>query len=267
MQRLPAVAGQFYPGKADTLQKMIAGMISPEIKKRKAIGLVAPHAGYIYSGAIAGQTFARVKVPDRIVILGPNHHGLGHPAAVFPSGNWLTPLGTIAVDGELTGRILQACPDLAADETAHRHEHSLEVQIPFIQALAPEAAIVPICLGQLPLETLLRIGESLGELLAPMAGNVLLVASSDMTHFEPGESAREKDSQAIDRVLALDPAGLYRTVRDGRISMCGVLPVVVMLAAAGKMGAKKATLVRYGNSGDITGDQSSVVGYAGIVVE
>jgi AmmeMemoRadiSam system protein B len=267
MQRLPAVAGQFYDGEADSLRRSLERLLAEGTEKRRALGIVSPHAGYVYSGAIAGEVFSRVKVPGRVVLLGPNHHGLGRPAAVSSASSWLTPLGPIVVDGDLAARILQGCPELTADEEAHRLEHSLEVQVPFIQFLAPAAAIVPICLGSLSLDALLRLGESLGEVLTGMPDEVLIVASSDMTHYEPGQIAREKDKRAIDRILALDPAGLYRTVRDERISMCGVLPVVVMLAAARKLGAEAATLVRYGNSGDITGDQSAVVGYAGIVVE
>jgi AmmeMemoRadiSam system protein B len=150
---------------------------------------------------------------------------------------------------------------------AHRLEHSLEVQVPFIQVLNPRAAIVPICLGHLRLEELLLMGKELGKVLTGFGEKVLLVASSDMTHYEPGEIARQKDRKALDRVLALDPGGLYRTVREGRISMCGYLPTVMMLAASLELGATTASLVRYGNSGDVTGDQAEVVGYAGVIVE
>jgi AmmeMemoRadiSam system protein B len=227
---------------------------------------MVPHAGYVYSGAIAGETFARVQIPSRIVIIGPNHHGVGHPAAVFPAGSWLTPLGEAAVDGELADLLLAECPGLSADPSAHRFEHSLEVQVPFIQILNPQAAIVPICLGHLCLEDLLAIGKALGKVLTRFGQNVLLVASTDMTHYEPGDIARGKDRLALDRVLAIDPEGLYRTVCERRISMCGFMPTVMMLAAATELGATTARLVRYGNSGDVTGDQTEVVGYAGVIV-
>lgn len=267
MQRFPAVAGQFYPERPDALRKMVEQFLAAPVEGRPAVGLVSPHAGYVYSGAIAGQTFAQVKVPRRVVILGPNHHGFGHPGAVYASGSWVTPLGETPIDAELAERILERCPGLAADEAAHRHEHSLEVQLPFIQARMPEATIVPICLGHGTLGELLGIGEGLGEVLLERPGEVLMVASSDMTHYESSEAAREKDMLALDRILALDPEGLYRTVADSGISMCGVIPVTVMLAAAKRAGAGKGTLVRYGNSGDVTGDQSQVVGYAGVVIE
>jgi len=266
MDRDPAVAGQFYPGQTDTLRNTVASLLPTVAEPQRAIGIMVPHAGYVYSGAIAGATFARVKMPGRVVILGPNHHGLGAAAAVYPDGRWLTPLGPVTVDDGLASRLLKDCPGLRADESAHRYEHSLEVQLPFIQAENPQTSIVPLCIGHLRLEELLSMGKAIGASLARSEQEVLLVASSDMTHYEPGEIAREKDQRALDRVLALDPEGLYRTVREGRISMCGVMPTVLMLAAARELGATDAVLVRYGNSGDVTGDQSQVVGYAGVVV-
>jgi AmmeMemoRadiSam system protein B len=266
MQRQPAVAGQFYPGNPEQLRRTVQQMLPADAKALPALAVMVPHAGYVYSGAIAGETFARVRIPGRVVILGPNHHGLGHPAAVFAEGSWLTPLGESAVDTELAAALLAGCPELAADAAAHRFEHSLEVQLPFLQALAPRAAIVPICLGHLPLGRLLLLGEAIGAVLERFPGETLLVASTDMTHYEEGGAARVKDRHALDRVLALDPEGLYRTVREERISMCGVLPTVTMLAAARRLGAAAASLVRYGNSGDVTGDQAQVVGYAGVVV-
>lgn len=267
MQRLPAVAGQFYPDQSGSLRKAVTDLLPSPREERPAVGLVAPHAGYLYSGAIAGRTFARVAIPRRVVIMGPNHHGYGHPAAVYASGTWVTPLGTTAIDSALAKSILEGCPALASDETAHRYEHSLEVLLPFIQLLSPEAAIVPICLGRLPLDDLLSLGESLGKVLAASEEDVLLVASSDMTHYESGDLAREKDLLALQRILELDPVGLYRTVAARKISMCGVIPVTVMLAAAKRLGAARASLVQYGNSGDVTGDQSQVVGYAGVILE
>lgn len=266
MQRRPAVAGQFYPGEPEALRRTVSGFLRGGDGETAALGIVAPHAGYVYSGAIAGETFARVRVPDRVLVLGPNHHGAGHPAALFPEGSWVTPLGEVPVDADLGEAILRECPLMAPDALAHRREHSLEVQIPFIQARAPRAAIVPVCLGLLPLGDLIDLGKGMGRALASRPGEVLMVASSDMTHYESGEAAREKDGRALERLLALDPEGLWHTVRAGRISMCGVAPVVVMLAAARHLGATSATLVRYGNSGDVTGDQSQVVGYAGVLV-
>lgn len=266
MQRPPAVAGQFYPGRPDALRQTVVTLLPTVATPQSAVGVMLPHAGYVYSGAIVGETLALVKIPPRVIILGPNHHGVGHPAAVFAAGSWLTPLGETPVDAELAGQFLAECPALAADTTAHRYEHSLEVQLPFIQVLAPQSVIVPICLGHLPIDSLLTLGEGLARVLSRYPGEALLVASTDMTHYEPGDIARQQDQRALDRVLALDPEGLHRTVREQRISMCGVIPTVVMLAASRQLGATTATLVRYGNSGEITGDQSQVVGYAGVIV-
>ena len=266
MNRSPAVAGQFYPDNAQSLRRLIQSYCPIVDEKIAALGIMVPHAGYVYSGAIAGAAFARVRIPSKVILLGPNHHGLGARAALFPSGNWQTPLGAVAIDEDLAGELLTACPLLSEDPRAHLTEHSLEVQVPFLQVLAPDCRIVPLCLGHLSLAELLELGAALARVLAAHSGEVLMIASSDMTHYEPGAVAREKDEGALQRIIALDPAGLYRTVRDGRISMCGVLPTVAMLEAARLAGASRATLIRYGNSGDITGDQSSVVGYAGVVL-
>ena len=266
MQRQPAVAGQFYPGSPDRLRQALELLVPSEATAQAAIAVMAPHAGYVYSGAIAGETYARVEVPDTVVLLGPNHHGIGHPAALYDEGSWATPLGVVPIDGAFAVRLLKRCPDLAADVAAHRLEHSLEVQVPFLQLRNPRFSLVPLCLAHLPLPNLIAVGEGIGDIVASSAEPVLIVASSDMTHYEPGEVARQKDERALRHVLDLDPEGLYRTVREGRISMCGVLPTVVMLAAARRLGAVSASLVRYGNSGDVTGDQSEVVGYAGVVI-
>ena len=201
-----------------------------------------------------------------MVILGPNHHGIGHQVAVYSCGGWDTPLGPVPIAEDLAGDILSSCPAAAADTLAHLHEHSLEVQVPFLQTLLPTVKIVPICLGRVPLDTLLALGDGLARAVAGRPQLPLIVASSDMTHYESGEEARRKDDLALQHVLALDPEGLYRTVRDERITMCGVLPTVVMLRAALALGATRADLVAYANSGDVTGDQRKVVGYAGVSV-
>lgn len=266
MMRLPAVAGQFYPGQPAALQAQLHQYCNPPTNGKKVPGVISPHAGYIYSGAIAGQLFSKIAIPDKVVVLGPNHHGLGHSGAVFSEGSWQTPLGEIQIDAKLAADILSACPHFAADEQAHRREHSLEVQVPFIQFCNPRAAIVPICLGHLPLEVLIESGEALAGVIAADEQPVLIIASSDMTHFESAAAAKKKDSLALEKVEELDAEGLYQTVRDNRISMCGVLPSVVMLAAARKLGATSGTVISYATSGDVTGDNSDVVGYAGVIV-
>lgn len=265
MVRGAAVAGQFYPGEGGPLARQVRQLMPDSGPRRPAVGVMVPHAGYVYSGAIAGATFARVEVPRRVVILGPNHHGVGHPAALYAEGAWETPLGEVPIDGAFAGSLLASCPQLAADPLAHRFEHSLEVQVPFLQQCNSRLRLVPLCLGQLPLTELLAIGSALGKLVAQNPEPTLLVASTDMTHYEPGEVARAKDLRAIEQVLACDAAGLLRTVRADRTSMCGVLPTAVLLAAAGQLGCRRGELVRYGNSGEVTGDQREVVGYAGVL--
>jgi MEMO1 family protein len=265
MQRTPAVAGRFYPEDAASLRQMVEGFLG-EGAEDPAIGLMVPHAGYVYSGGIAGLTFAQVNIPARVVLLGPDHHGVGHGLSLAPEGQWRTPLGICEIDRVLHRRILQECPGVLIDPQAHRHEHSLEVQIPFIQVCAPAATIVPIVMGAQPLSSLLEFGTALGRVLAEGDG-ALLVASSDLTHYESAAAAEGKDRQALQHILQLDAEGLYHTVRQLKISMCGVLPVVVMLAAASQLGARRGRLVRYGHSGETTGDRTQVVGYAGVIVD
>jgi AmmeMemoRadiSam system protein B len=267
MQRQPVVAGQFYPGQADELRRTVKEFLTGEKPPRSAIGMMVPHAGYVYSGAIAGQTFSRVEIPPTVVLLGPNHTGYGSHLAVFPSGSWATPLGEAEVNADLSARIIEECPGAIADDLAHRFEHSLEVQIPFIQVKSPTTRIVPVCVGHSSLDSLLAFGEALGQVVEKTPGKVLLVGSSDMTHYESAEKARDQDMKALKKILELDSDGLYHLVLTERISMCGVFPMVVLLAAAQHLGAKKGTLVHYGNSGDVTGDRAEVVGYAGVIID
>ena len=264
MLRSAVVAGQFYPGQKKSLFDAVDSLVASTVPEQPAIALMSPHAGYVYSGAVAGRTFSGVKIPDEVIILGPNHHGRGHMAAVCAIGEWETPLGRTKVSVELAKRVLAECPMTAEDSVAHYPEHSLEVQLPFLQFRAPHASIVPICISRMPLEMLLQLGDGLARAILSSGSKPLIVASTDMTHYESGEIARKKDFLALEKVLALDPEGLYDVVQEHRISMCGVLPTVVMLQAALALGAKNAELIAYSNSGDVTGDQSDVVGYAGV---
>jgi AmmeMemoRadiSam system protein B len=266
MRRMPAVAGQFYPADPESLRSMVTGFLEKASAAQPAIGAMVPHAGYVFSGSFAGQTFGSIDVPSKVVIIGPNHTGYGESLAVFPGGEWVTPLGKVPVDETLAKKFLKSYPRLVSDDLAHRFEHSLEVQLPFIQVKNPSAEIVPICLAPVPMQELLALGEAIGRVLVAEKEPILLVASSDMTHYEPGNTAKVKDKMALDKVVALDPEGLYRTVTGEHISMCGVVSTVVMLAAAKILGATRGELVCYGNSGDVTGDQSEVVGYAGVVI-
>ena len=266
MDRKPAVAGQFYPLYPQTLEREVVSFLEEAPEKKKAIGVVSPHAGYIYSGKVAGQVFSRIEIPKRVIILGPNHRGVGEDVAVMTSGAWEMPFGRVSIDGELARMILESSPLAAEDARAHAHEHSLEVQVPFIQKLRSDFLMVPIALGPLSLAECLTLGKGLASVIGAAGENVLIVASSDMTHYEPAEAATRKDRRVIDEIIRLDPEAVFSTVRDNRITMCGVVPVTVMLAAARELGAKGAELVNYMTSGDTSGDYGSVVGYAGVIV-
>jgi AmmeMemoRadiSam system protein B len=264
MDREPAVAGRFYEGDPRSLAREVRAFLTAPVAPRPALGLVAPHAGYLYSGAIAGAVYARVAVPPRVIVLGPNHTGLGRPAALWPpGGGWRTPLGTVPVSRPLT-EALAGGPLVELDRAAHAREHSLEVHLPFLAVARPDVEIAGLCLGPLGLEDCEEVGRIVAG--AARAHGALIVASSDMSHYIPAARAAEQDRHAIDRILALDPEGLYRTVRREGLTMCGVIPATVMLFAARALGAKAAELVRYGHSGEVTGDDDEVVGYAGLIV-
>ncbi|MBI5016518.1 MAG: AmmeMemoRadiSam system protein B [Deltaproteobacteria bacterium] len=266
MTRRPAVAGQFYPGTAERLAAFLREAVPHEPAPVRALGVVAPHAGYIYSGGVAGKVFGRVLVPDTVVLLGPNHTGLGTPASILSRGTWLTPLGPVPVAEALADALKAACPLLEEDALAHAHEHSLEVELPFLQHRNPSVQIVPIAFLLRGADDIEEVGEAIGGVLAGWPEPVLLVASSDMTHYEPHAVAQRKDAEAIERVLALDPRGLLETTRSRRISMCGVIPTAVLLTAARRLGATRGELVAYATSGETSGDYERVVGYAGMLV-
>ena len=268
MLRPPAVAGRFYSADPRELARQVhafSGGISPQ-ERVSARGCVVPHAGYMYSGAVAGAVYGRLRLPRRIILLGPRHYAQGAPLAILSEGAWQTPLGEVEVDGALAREIREVFPALQENAAAHRNEHALEVQLPFLQLLAGDFRFVPIALGPVTISTLEDLGRAIAETVQETNEEVLLVASSDMNHYENDELTRAKDHLAIQRILALDPRGLYNTVRHEGVSMCGYGPAVVMLTAAVELGATRAELVQYATSGDVTGDRDEVVGYAGIVV-
>ena len=266
MLRQPAVAGQFYPGSASQLRSSLGEMIDESEEKIRVKGIIAPHAGYMYSGGIAGKLYGRIKIPSAVLLIGPNHHGAGEAAALYPDGEWITPLGSVPVNSRLNHLIRSHAPLVQFDTLAHRFEHSLEVQLPFIQYLRPDVSISALCLGNGNFRTLCEIGDGIAQAIVEYGEEVLIVASSDMTHYESADSAKLKDNLAIERVLAFDPEGLLRVCRASKITMCGVVPATVMLVAARHLGAIGAKVVCYGTSGDITGDNSQVVAYASIAV-
>ena len=263
--REPAVAGRFYPANPERLRADIQSYLPP-CKKMKAIACMVPHAGYMYSGEVAGAVFSRLEIPASCIVLGPNHTGRGHPLAIMKEGSWRTPLGQIAIDAGLAERLIGEFPALSEDSAAHRSEHSIEVEIPFLQTCRPGVKFVPIAIGTGQLILLEQLGQALAEVLKKSKVPVLIVASSDMNHYEDDATTRVKDRKAIDRVLALDPEGLHETVQREHITMCGYGPTVVMLTATKALGATKAELIKYATSGDVSGDKDWVVGYAGIAV-
>ncbi|MDP3791965.1 MAG: AmmeMemoRadiSam system protein B [Candidatus Omnitrophota bacterium] len=269
MVRNPAVAGQFYPGEREVLSLEIEGLTDRvKAKKEDAIGMVLPHAGYIYSGVVAGAVLASVNPKSTYIIMGPNHTGLGSPFSLCASDSWRTPLGDVKINGELTEKLLKDCDLLRKDELAHIHEHSIEVQLPFLQKLQGEFTFVPIVISVSDIKTYRHIGECMAKSIKELKMDkiVAIIASSDMTHYESQESAKEKDSKAIEAILNLDEKMLVQRVQELDISMCGFAPAAIMISAVKNLGAKKARLVKYQTSGDVSQDRSSVVGYAGIII-
>jgi AmmeMemoRadiSam system protein B len=266
--RPPAAAGRFYPDDPTELARQIALFVpSAEEPLRSAIACIVPHAGYRYSGHVAGAVYARLKLPRRFLLLGPRHFPRGKPQAILSEGAWQTPLGRVEIDSELARKIRRAYPALSEDGVAHQTEHALEVQLPFLQSLSSDFRFVPIALGPTDFIQWESLGHALAEVLRQQHDPVLMIASSDMNHYESDEITRRKDSLALDRVLALDPRGLFDTVRREGITMCGAGPVVSVLIASRILGATRATLVRYANSADVNGDRQEVVGYAGVILE
>jgi hypothetical protein len=278
MRRHPAVAGQFYKGTAEGLRQQVESFVVLAAEKVRALGILSPHAGLMYSGIVAGAVYSRLDLPDTYILIGPNHTGLGAPISIMARGSWETPLGSVAIDEALAGMLLSRYSRIREDSLAHLHEHSLEVQLPFIQYFKKDFTIVPIQMMDTRLETCLELGRAVAGAIRDRmgserqgtkderSGNVLIVASSDMSHYEAASIAKEKDQKAIKQILNRDPAGLYRTIREYGITMCGYGPAVAMLTACNELGATRADLVIYANSGEVSGDYDQVVGYAGMIV-
>lgn len=276
--RYPAVAGQFYAGSQRALIKQIEdcylhplgpGML-PSLKKgkRRIVGLVSPHAGYMYSGPVAAHGFFRLAsegTPESFVIIGPNHTGMGSGVSIVASGEWETPLGRMEIDEKLASKIAEKSEIIDVDEEAHIYEHSIEVQLPFIQyVFGSSVKFVPICMMFQDERTSLEVGEAIAKACSDL--DVVVMASTDFTHYESQESAVRKDRMAIERILRLDAKGLLRCVEENNITMCGSGPVAAMLTACGRMGAKDAELLKYATSGDVAGWMAEVVGYASIAI-
>ncbi len=266
MARLPAVADRFYPGSPSSLTKEVQNLIGtiPEYKT-KAMAIVSPHAGYIYSGGVAAETIKQIAVPETVIILGPNHHGRG-AAIALSTTTWQMPMGDVPIDHAVGDMILRKSSLVSKDESAHQLEHSLEVQVPFLQAMQKNLNIVPLVISHISFSDCEEFARSLAESIKESGKDILIVASSDMTHYEPRRVAVQKDSMALDKLLGLDPAGLYRIIVDQKITMCGFIPATIAVLASLQCGAKQAKLIRYTDSGEVSGDTEQVVGYAGVII-
>lgn len=268
MLRSPAVAGKFYPENPAELSQQIHNFVrtspGPPRPKSQYRACLVPHAGYVYSGHVAGAVYERISFPKRIIVLGVRHFPYGEEAAILSEGLWRTPLGDAQVDSELAARISRACPVLREDSIAHEREHSLEVQLPFLQVLRHGFTFVPIALGTIRFDELMSVGQSLGKILSSDP-DVLLLTTSDGNHYEDDATTRRKDHLAIEQILHFDPRGLFDVCRKHDISMCGLGPAVAMLTALNQIGVRNAELVKYATSADVSGDTSAVVGYAGIL--
>jgi MEMO1 family protein len=263
--RAPAVSGQFYPRNKNDLDREISRCFEGvSADGKQVLGAVVPHAGYIYSGNTAAYVYSMLPEADTFVILGPNHTGYGSPVSVS-SENWSTPLGEVGSDNEFIKALPKRIID--TDETAHKYEHSIEVQLPFLQHRFSDFKIVPICMGMQDEETALDVGSELAEAVRKVNKKVVIIASSDFSHYKPDKVAREDDAYFINSILNMDMPGFYRKLYERNASVCGYGPIAAMLTATKELGATKATLLKYSTSGDTTGDFSAVVGYAGIIVE
>jgi AmmeMemoRadiSam system protein B len=271
--RQPAVAGAFYPGDADELREAVHALLmeaeATTATARAHVGIVAPHAGYFYSGAIAGKVFAATNIPRRVIVLAPNHTGRGARCAVWSRGAFVLPGDLIPVDEELCQRLIAAevVPRFTHDREAHSREHALEVELPFIRARRHDALITPIILGGLDGDECVALGRALAAVVGELGEEALVVASSDMSHYLPDDVTRKIDRRPIEAMLACDPQRLYEVVTSEDISMCGILPVTTMLSYARARGATRGQLVAYGTSADASGDRARVVGYAAVTVD
>lgn len=265
--REPVVAGRFYPENQGELLSTIE-TYTQEVSSSPvpAIAAIAPHAGYIYSGQLAARTFKEVTIPQTIILIGPNHTGKGASISLSTK-RWKTPLGIVPVNKSLAQAIVASHEPATVDESAHRFEHSLEVQLPFLQYLQPALSIVPITIKQLSYNACNDLASAIFSTLASNNNQILIVTSSDMNHYESRAISGKKDRMALDAIREMNPALLYKTVQQNNISMCGVIPVVITLLLSQKLGAKNARIVDYMDSGNVSGDIQQVVGYAGVIID
>lgn len=269
--RPPAVAGQFYPATEQALRKQIESFSdTKEISavKKVALGCMLPHAGYMYSGMVAYSVVAQLEIKNNLILLGPNHTGMGPAFSIMDEGSWDTPFGGVAINTKLAKKLKDKAPMLKSDYTAHQFEHSIEVELPLLQYFKKGITFVPMVIAGSDFKNYQRLGLQIAAAIQELQleKDTLIIASSDMTHYEDLKTARVKDTKAIQAILQLDETKLWEKIQDLDITMCGYAPAIVMISAAKALGAKKGELVKYQTSGDVTGDNSSVVGYAGIII-
>lgn len=268
--RNPAVAGRFYPGAPEALSETVQSLlVRAQAPERPVVAAMAPHAGYVYSGGVAAEVFAATRIPRRVVLLAPNHTGAGEPISVFDGRAYRMPWGEVPIDRPLAAALLAEMSGARSDVVAHLGEHAIEVELPFLYARRPGLEIVPVVVGPLSRGDAIELGRGLYRAIESVGGpgEALVIASSDMNHFAPDRETRAIDKLALEPLLAMDYARMYQTVRDRRISMCGVIPATAMLAYAELAGAQAPELLRYATSGEVFGDLDRVVGYAGVVIE
>lgn len=265
--RRPAVAGSFYSGSGPRLKEEVGRYIIPAAEKEKAIAVLSPHAGFMYSGHVAGAVYSSIEFPETFVLIGPNHTGLGPDVSIMGSGRWEIPTGSMTVDEDLSRQIISKVPLMSEDFQAHMMEHSLEVQLPFISHFTDSAKIVPVTVMNASIPECEMIGRGIAEAIKKADYRVVIVASSDMSHYVTDDTARRLDSLAINEIINLRPEGLYNLILKERITMCGFIPATIMLYAAMFLGAKEARIVKYATSGETSGDYEHVVGYAGIIIK
>ena len=265
--RTPHVAGTFYPADPSDLETFGRTHLRTDALEAPARAVILPHAGYIYSGKTACRVLARVHVPDSVVLIGPNHQGLGADFAVMTEGEWATPIGSVPVDESLAAELLKTSGFFEEDPEAHRFEHSLEVEVPLLRMKNPAVRIIPFIVGTLDLESARITALAIAQRLAAEDPPPLLVISTDMNHYESDETTRKKDRFALDAILDLNAERLARAVAAHRISMCGFVPVYMLLVMKEILGFERAELVDYTTSAEASGDRSRVVGYAGFIIK
>jgi len=265
MKRKPCVSGQFYPASQKELLETIRSLCKKEEVKKKVKGVILPHAGYIFSGKVAGLTLSKVTIPQRVILIGPNHTGRGEVFSLWEGDNWITPLGEVKIDQELRNLLLKNSNILKLDSLAHEFEHCLEVILPFLQYFNPQIKLTPIVIGGGTPNEWEELAKSLFKSVRELEEEVLLIASSDFSHYEPDVTARKKDDLAIQAILRLDKTEFFKKVIQEDMTICGYMPIIVLLNYCELCGCKSAELISYMTSADVTGDRDSVVGYAGII--